>query len=392
MTAIPWWEALPLDYGQRAHPAPGGGRSLQVAAAAAADHVLKTGLATAVMTAMLSRLSPGRLQRDLAQVALHQTLASLADPAQVFLPPPDDVPIRRVPEFVPELAALAAVVDRLSFETPYQAVHPELRQPFARRRRNQRAWAQHWTHADGPRPTLIFVHGYTLDAYWINSQMFALRWFFRQGWDILLYTQPFHGRRRETLEPFSGFGYFSHGFAQTNETMLQAICELQVLVGYLLARGAPSVGLSGLSLGGYLTALMAAVDNRLAFAIPNAAVVSPADMIMEWTPLRQVFSVMMPRLGLNLQDFRHIMAIHSPLTYRPLLPPERLLIIAGAGDRFTAPHYQTLLHRHWAGSRLHWFPGNHIMHLQQRDYLRLMRDFMSAAAGDRTEARGRSNA
>lgn len=392
MTAAPWWEALPVDYGQRPHPAPGVGRHLQVAASAAADHVLKTGLATAVMTAMLSRLSPDRLRRDLDRVALHRALASQADPAQVFLPPPAEVPIRRTRERVPALAELGALVERLSFETPYQTLHPELRQPFARRRRNQRAWAQHWTHGDGPRPTLIFVHGYTLDAYWINSQLFALRWFFKQGWDILLYTQPFHGRRREMLEPFSGFGYFSHGFAQTNETMLQAICELQVLVGHVLARGAPAVGLSGLSLGGYLTALMAAVDDRLAFAIPNAAVVSPADMVMEWAPLRQAFSLIMPRMGINLQDLRHMMAIHSPLTYPARLPSERLLIIAGAGDRFTAPHYQTLLHRHWPGSRLHWFPGNHIMHLQQRDYLRLMRDFMSAAVGDRPGASGRSSA
>ena len=52
------------------------------------------------------------------------------------------------------------------------------------------------------------------------------------------------------------------------------------------------------------------------------------------------------------------------------------MIIAGAGDRFTAPRYQNLLHEHWPGSHLHWFPGNHVMHLQQRNYLRLMRTLM----------------
>ena len=36
----------------------------------------------------------------------------------------------------------------------------------------------------------------------------------------------------------------------------------------------------------------------------------------------------------------------------------------------------SLLHQHWAGSDVHWFPGNHLLHLQQGRYLRLMKKFM----------------
>lgn len=375
-----WWETLPLDYHQRPQTTPEDARHpLKVAGSAALDHVLKTGLATAVLAAMAPNLRPARFRAELDALALYRELATRADPAEVFVMPPRGVPMQREPEHVPELARLGARVQRLSFDSPYQPVSPAVRQAYTARRANRRARAQHWTHPDGPRRTLIFVHGYTLDAYWINRQMFSLRWFFRQGWDILLYTLPFHGSRRELLEPFSGFGYFSRGFAQTNEAMLQAICELRVLINDLEDAGVPGVGVSGLSLGGYLTALLAGVDERLAFAIPNAAVVSPIDMLMEWSPLRQVFAHLLPRAGLDLPALRHIAAVHSPLTYPPKLPPERLLIIAGAGDRFTAPRYQTLLQRHWKGSHLHWFPGNHVVHLQQRNYLRLMRDFMERA-------------
>lgn len=58
-----------------------------------------------------------------------------------------------------------------------------------------------------------------------------------------------------------------------------------------------------------------------------------------------------------------------------MLPPENLLIIAGAGDRFTSPRFVHLPHRHWSGSDI-WFHGNHLLHLRQGQYLRLMKKFM----------------
>lgn len=380
MSATPWWDALPVDYHRQPQATPAdASHPFKVAGSAALDHVLKTGLATAVLAAMAPNLLPARFRDEFASLACYRELATRGDPDQVFARPPRGVPVSVIPERIADLEQLGAHVRRLSFDSPYETLSPLLREVYAARRANRRASAQHWTHVDGPRRTLIFVHGYTLDSYWVNRQMFSLRWFFRQGWDILLYTLPFHGSRREWLEPFSGFGYFSHGLAQTNEAMLQSIFELRVLIDYLEDVDVPGVGVSGLSLGGYLSALLAAVDDRLAFAIPNAAVVSPVDMLMEWAPLRQVFMHLLPRTGLDLPALRHIAAVHSPLTYAPRLPAERLLIIAGAGDRFTAPRYQTLLHRHWSGCRLHWFPGNHVMHLHQREYLRLMRDFMAEA-------------
>ena len=44
-------------------------------------------------------------------------------------------------------------------------------------------------------------------------------------------------------------------------------------------------GISGLSLGGYLSALMASVEPRLKFAIPNSPLVTPIDMALQWQPL-----------------------------------------------------------------------------------------------------------
>ena len=59
-------------------------------------------------------------------------------------------------------------------------------------------------------------------------------------------------------------------------------------------------------------------------------------------------------------------------------PP--LLIITGLGDRLAPPEQAELLWEHWDRCAFHWFPGNHILHVSQPDYLRrmtrFMRDFM----------------
>ena len=183
----------------------------KVAASAAVDYGLRTGLATAVCAAMLPNFGPRGLAREKALCPFYQGMADRRQRDEVFVAPPRHIPVTAEPQHIPALAGIGATVHQLSFDSPYQALHPEVRDDYAKRRRNLRAQAQHWTHGDRLRRTLIFVHGYSLDAYWINSQMFSLRWFFRQGWDIVLFTLPFHGKRRGRFDPFSGYGYFSEG-------------------------------------------------------------------------------------------------------------------------------------------------------------------------------------
>ncbi|MDP2227722.1 MAG: alpha/beta hydrolase family protein [Moraxellaceae bacterium] len=376
-----WWQVLPPDFYRQPHRTEMDDRHpFKVQATAAADVLMRTGLASTVMLAMLPQLlSRERREQELAWVSFYQEQAhGRAD--EVFRAPPSGVEVfRGTPGLLGSFGARPpdARVDRLRFFSPYEALNPALRADYRAFTQNHHVAAEHWRHPDGPRKTLIFLHGYFLDAYWINSLMFSLRWFYAQGYDILLYTLPFHGSRRAPFEPFSGFGYFSNGMAHVNEAMLQAIHDLRVWMDYLEGEGVTTMGVSGLSLGGYLSALATSVEPRLKFAIPNAPVVLPMDMIMEWPPLSVAYRHLLAPHGLDIVALRHFMALHCPLTYTPVIEPERLLVIGGAGDRFTAPRYVNLLHEHWAGSQMHWFPGNHVFHLQQREYLRLMRDFMN---------------
>jgi pimeloyl-ACP methyl ester carboxylesterase len=376
--AAPWWETLAKDFPSQAdgteldawHP-------FKVGITAGLDR----GLRTLVSALLVSAAGAGfLLRRQLAQefelLRHYQALADQADAGKSFPAPTRDILVHEMPASALAYRPNGVPHRLLAFESPFRALHPELRKIYAQRRRNRQAFAQHWYHEDGPRPTLIVVHGFGADHYAVNACLLSLRRFYERGYDLLLFTLPFHGYRAEHLSAFSGSGLFAHGLSTFNEAMAHAVHDLRVYIGHLLASGAPSVGITGLSIGGYTSALLAAVDSRLAYCIPNAPVVSPADLAMEWQPIGYLLERLMRRQGIGLVELRHLVACHSPLTYAPKLAGERMLIVGGAGDRMTPPRHVRLLHAHWPGSRLHWYPGNHVLHLGQRAYQDLMLEFM----------------
>ena len=203
------------------------------------------------------------------------------------------------------------------------------RSPPVPHRRNRTAWAEHWRHGDRPRPTLLVIHGFAADPYWVNSRFLALPWFYEQGYDVMLVTLPFHGRRQEVTSPYSGHGWFSHGFCHMNETMAHAIHDIRVLMDHLEDQGVPQMGVTGISLGGYTSALLASVDNRLTFAVPNVPVVSIMDIVLEWLPAGWLARAGMALGGISVTQARAAVAVQSALSFKPLLPPERLMLVAG---------------------------------------------------------------
>jgi len=70
--------------------------------------------------------------------------------------------------------------------------------------------------------------------------------------------------------------------------------------------------------------------------------------------------------------------VSSPLTYPPLLPRDRLMVIGGVADRLAPPKQSRLLWEHWGRCRLHWFPGNHVLHFDRGAYLRQVARFLKS--------------
>jgi dipeptidyl aminopeptidase/acylaminoacyl peptidase len=147
-------------------------------------------------------------------------------------------------------------------------------------------------------------------------------------------------------------------------------------VDHLEAGGVTLFGVTGLSLGGYVSALLAAVEPRLRVVIPNAPVTSIPHLIPHYFPanIGVLAASVTHRTPLRLASAA--VAIHSPLNYPSLVAGARLMIIGGLGDRLAPPEQSRMLWEHWDRPRIHWYPGNHLLHVNRAAYLREMRRFM----------------
>ncbi len=359
---------------------------LIVDSSAAADIGLRTAiaslLAATMLPTMLGGLRRGQSQAEQEQLRFYTELAAAKDPALSF-PAPTSVPrvSSRPASPIAEWIAKGNV-HNIRFNSSFESVNPVLRQQCRGFERNNIVHAQHWRHDDGPHPTLCVIHGFMGSPYLFNGLFFSLPWFYRSGYDVLLYTLPFHGSRAEKGSLFSGYGFFANGFAGFAEAMAQAVHDFRSVIDYLEFTGVDRIALTGMSLGGYTSALIASVDDRIQAVIPNVPVVAPDQTVDEWFPANKVVQL---RNRLSKTDSKVASAAaqySSPLNYSPLVPKDRRLIITGLGDRLAPPEQAEMLWEHWGRCAFHWFPGNHILHVSQPDYLRrmtrFMRDFMFA--------------
>jgi pimeloyl-ACP methyl ester carboxylesterase len=339
------------------------------------DYALRTGLASAITGLMVPtsiRLS-GRKQAR--RMRFYAELADRRDPEAVFVAPRPGVRIHTERGEGP--AGGGGYIELLRFASPYLPLNPEIRPAYLRHERNAIARAQHWRHYDGPRPTLMVIHGFGASPAWFNTLFFSLPEFFEEGWDIVLFTIPFHGGRRGPRSVFNGAELFTEGFARLNEGIMQAICDLRVVVDYLVETGAPRIGVTGLSLGGYCSAVMGTVEGRLDFAIPNATVASIPGVMRSWFPANLGFGALHLLKGLDVDLIERSLMVTSPLNYDPVLTRDRLMVIVGLGDRLTPPSHSVELWEHWGRPALRWYPGSHILHFDRADYLDAMRELMT---------------
>ncbi len=375
-----WWETLESDFAAHAETFDLRTRDkAQVGLTAVTDHFLRSAAGTLMCASALPLgYHPLEIKRAFDDLEVYEPIAREGDATKFFKKPPSGVRVQAGrADWFPRFEPPDGVVEKLTFESPFEPINPRLRESYLRHEENRIAYARYWRHHGGPRPTIVAIHGFTADFYLVNEWFFALPWFYSMGCDVLLYTLPFHGTRQTKFSPFSGHGYFAGGPSRVNEAVAHGVFDLRIFLDWLAAeRGVSAAGVTGISLGGLTSALMAVAEPRLAFAIPNVPVISLADLMLEWPPIGAVTRAVMKTGRFTIHEARKLVAVSCPLTYPPAIPREQLMIVGGVGDRLCPPKHSRLLWDHWKRCRIHWFPGSHILHLDRGDYLKQMARFM----------------
>jgi len=214
------------------------------------------------------------------------------------------------------------------------------------------------------RPAVIAIHGYMGGQWLLEENQWPIEWLVRKrGLDVALPVLPFHAGRAGAHRGAPGFP--SSDPRITNEGFRQAVADLRVLARVLRDRGAPAVGVMGMSLGGYTSALLATVTDEIDFVMPMIPLASIADFARE-----------QGRLGTTDEETNEQHAaleranwVVSPLA-RPLaIPPHRALIVAAEYDRITPVAHAARLAKHF-GCEMMTIAGGHLVQIGRADAFR----------------------
>lgn len=102
-----------------------------------------------------------------------------------------------------------------------------------------------------------------------------------------------------------------------------------------------------------------------------------SSLIQQWWPAGALAAKGLRTQGLGFDDLGRMLAVHSPLSYPAAIARDRLFVIGGLGDRLAPPEQSERLWEHWGRCKLHWYPGNHVVHVRRGDYLREMGRFLN---------------
>ncbi len=216
-------------------------------------------------------------------------------------------------------------------------------------------------HHEGirPRGTVVALHGFTMGRPRVDAVMLMAHQWYERGLDVALFTLPYHGARTPQSARFSGEHFAVPDVSRLSEAVREAVYEIRRVVHWRREETGAPVGLIGLSLGGYLAALMGGLCSDLDFVVPIVPPVCIGDLA--W---RFFENTRHHREGgeatLSKDELRRAFRVHSPLAHALRVPRERVLIVAGRGDRVVPPEHPAALCRHWGQSDIHWFSGSHL--------------------------------
>ena len=348
-----------------------------------ADVGLRTAMASLVSAAMLPKIAaaavrPVDASAEREALRFYADLGAAQDPESSF-PAPTEVPrVSSMPANPIAEWMAHGRVHNIKFKSSFEAINPAVREHRRGYARNNVVRAQHWVPRRRSPPDAVRgprFHGIGLPVRTACSSRC------HGSTGRATTSCSTHCRSMESaprrISPFSGYGYFADGFAGFAEAMAQAVHDFRSVMDYLEHTGVDRIALTGMSLGGYTSALVASVDDRVQAVIPNVPVVDVGGLIDDWFPANRVFQLASRITGTDRELSTAAAMYHSPLNYAPLVPKDRRLIITGLGDRLAPPEQAEKLWEHWDRCALHWFPGNHVLHVSQPDYLRRMTRFTS---------------
>jgi len=248
--------------------------------------------------------------------------------------------------------------EHLEFQSGYQPREGEPgRDRWLGMRANRTAHAWVLRHREGIRPWLVCIPGFRMGNPTIDLPgLRAAHHHYDLGFNVLIPVLPLHGPR--SMGRRSGDGFITADALNTIHAEAQAMWDIRRLLSWIRAEGEAGIGVFGVSLGGYNTALLASLEHDLSCAIAGIPASCFPSLLEEHAP--RFLLRIGERLGLAWEDMRRIMRVVSPLAMHPKIPVERRYVFGGLADRLVPPEHVYGLWDHWERPRIAWYQGSHL--------------------------------
>jgi pimeloyl-ACP methyl ester carboxylesterase len=221
---------------------------------------------------------------------------------------------------------------------------------------NERVHAYLLRHHDAPRPWVVVIHGHRMgesrDIRFLGSR----RLHRDLGVDVAHLVLPMHGPRgRADGHAFPGVDPVANLLGAT-----QSVADARALIAWIRTQTDAPVGVFGISLGGLVASLLAALDPDLACVIAGVPLTNIATMLTDTVRSRWGDEAVAEAHFLDPAPVE-LSRLASPLSFDPVVPLERRFVYGAIGDRLVTANQAEALWQHWDRPSIMWLQGGHIL-------------------------------
>jgi len=230
---------------------------------------------------------------------------------------------------------------------------------------NQTAHAYVLRHRE-PRPWLVQLHGFGMGKVSDLVAMRSLHFHRDLGFNVIHPVFPSHGERSSGA---SGEEVLTLDYLNNVHAVSQAVWDVRQLLEW--ARGDDTaIAVHGVSMGGYLAALLAGLAPDLRTVISGVPTVDMAWVMQRHTPDEERLAL--DERQLTGERAQKIHRVISPLAFEPNVAPEGRFIYAGVADRMATPGQAHRLWKHWDEPSVLWYRGAHVSFAWSREVRRFV--------------------
>jgi alpha-beta hydrolase superfamily lysophospholipase len=226
--------------------------------------------------------------------------------------------------------------------------------------KNLTAYAR-WIRPEGKRRNscLIYVHGWLEPGSWAEETTLFRKWSRELDVDIVHVALPFHGRRKPPGSLFSGEYFWTADLVRSMEGVRQAVNDTRALMAWLRLQAYDRVGVTGISLGGAITMLLACVEPLPDFIIPIIAHLK-LEAAVEAAPILWRMKQDLENWGIDREQRRDLFARLGLSSYLPKLANQRQLWVQAREDVYIEADLVEQQWQDWGRPPVLWIEGGHM--------------------------------